>query len=662
MSADTLKEKIRRFAYADSYWRDENWLDLLTPEERASKSDQELIALKNTERKASDFSNALPRIEAIRAEMKKQGLDYYIVERSDEFNNEYVPACNERLAFATGFTGSAGFAIIGHETVTLFTDSRYTLQSREECPDGFFVHEAFNAEALEGWLKAHIKAGEKIGFDPKISSYNTERTLSQQTKQKNAQAGGCDQSPLDAAWEKLDRPPLPLSPVFVLDEKYTGRSFKEKKAMVEKTLQEEGCDTAIWNDLAAIAYFLNLRGRDVDCSPFFLSYLIMEDGQVTLFIDQEKLSAEVKTYLSDNDIMVKDFDLFYDNVAQIKNRKVWLDPGAAPVHVKTLLDQNNNDITFKLNPIDPIKALKTRAEQSGTIKAHEVDGLALVKFLHWLDTQAQDGSKTELDAVAQLETFRREHPDFKDPSFDTISGAGSNGAIVHYRVTPERNKRIEKNTLFLCDSGGQYFGGTTDVTRTIAIGTPSEEMRKNYTLVLLGHIRVAMAQLTKDTTGEDLDIKAREALKAEGLNFGHGVGHGVGSYLSVHEGPCGIHRGYKGPYKEGMVISNEPGFYKDGEYGIRIENLVLVQNKNGIDESAGMHFKTLTLAPMDRRLIVEEMLTTEEKEWLDRYHEHVYKTLAPNLPEDVKNWLYEQTKPLALSAPKANVTSGCKPS
>ena len=659
MSSTPLKDKIRRIAYADSYWKETDWLELLTSAERAEISDEDLIHLKNNMREHADLSNALSRIEAIRAEMQEQGLDYYLVERRDEFNNEYVPACNERLAFATGFTGSAGFALISHDRVILFTDSRYTLQSREECPDNFFMHEALTGDALEKWLKAHIKTGDKIGFDPKISSYNTERTLSQETKQKKAMAIGCDQSPLDTAWEKLGRPPLPLSPVFILDETYTGRSFKEKKSMVHKALETENCDTAIWNDLAAIAYFLNLRGRDVDCSPFFLSYLIMEQNQVTLYIDQQKLSNEVQTYLRDNDVTVKDFDLFYTDVADIKNRKVWLDPSATPVQVKTLLDKNNNDLTFKLNPIDPIKALKTKAEQHGTIKAHEIDGLALIKFLHWLDTEAQDGSKTELDAVAQLEAFRREHPDFKDPSFDTISGAGSNGAIVHYRSTPKTNKKIEPNSLFLCDSGGQYFGGTTDVTRTIAIGTPTEEMRKNYTLVLQGHIRVAIAQLTKDTTGEDLDIKAREALKAEGLNFGHGVGHGVGSYLSVHEGPCGIHRGYKGPYEEGMVISNEPGFYKDGEYGIRIENLVLVQNND--QKSTGMHFKTLTLAPMDRRLIVEDMLTAEEKEWLDHYHEQVYKTLAPHLNQTVSDWLQKQTKPISGNPSKSPPVNTCKP-
>ncbi len=650
MSHEKLIEKLRRIASADSYWSDNSWLKLISKEERNGLSDIELEQQKNTLKAESDYHDALPRIEAIRTKMKEQGLDYYIVTREDEFNNEYAPKCNERLAFATGFTGSAGFAIIGHDNVTLFTDSRYTIQSRDECPDAFFIHEPFNAQALEGWIKAHLKAGEKIGFDPKLTSYNTERTLYNGAKEKQAHSIECETSPLDEAWEKLGRPPQPLSPIFILDEKYTGRSVSQKKKLLEKALKEEECTVTILNDLPAIAYLLNLRGRDLDCAPLFLSYLIFDNGKATLFIDKEKLTSDVKNYLIDNQIDVKEINRFYDEVAKIKDKKVWLDPSAAPVKIKMALSGQNNDITYKLNPIDPIKSVKTEAEQNGAIKAHEIDGLALVKFLHWLETQAQDGSKTELDAVAQLEKFRQESPDYKDPSFDTISGSGSNGAIVHYRSTPKTNKVLEKNSLYLCDSGGQYFYGTTDVTRTIAIGTPTDEMRDRYTRVLQGHIRVAMTTMDKNTKGEDLDTKARSALKEVGLNFGHGVGHGVGSYLSVHEGPCGIHKGFKKPYEEGMIVSNEPGYYKDGEYGIRIENLVLVKNTQ---DGQKMTFKNLTLAPMDRQLIKEEMLSPDEKEWLNSYHKHVYDTLSPSLPKDVASWLKEQTKPIELKKPSS---------
>ncbi len=638
-------DRLKKIKSADPYFlKKDTWLSLF-PE---AKIDDALRAeLKNYFDTLETPVIKQPieeRLHHIRAEMKSQNLDAFVVFRGDEFNNEYVPACNERLEFATGFTGSAGYAVITHTDVTIYVDSRYTLQVRDECSPSLFTFGDLNKDALTDWIEQNIKEGQHFGIDGKIVSAHTARTLKDKLTEKNASLVITTQSPLDIAWNNLGRPLPPLSPVILYDEQIAGRSLQDKKKDILYFLNEEQADFTIFNELDSIAWFLNIRGRDIACTPVTLSYLIAhKDGRIDFFVDQDKITSDVAAYLRTNKVDCFDINDFYPHLETIANKKAALNLATIPVAVCTTLEQQQVSFTQAKNPCTLPKALKTPTEQDSIIQAHITDAVALVQFLHWVETTSQKKQISELDCVDALEGFREQNPKYKGPSFETISGFGSNGAIVHYRSTERTNKMFENGTLYLCDSGGQYLEGTTDVTRTIAIGTPSAEMKDRFTRVLKGHIGIALCEMDKGTTGANIDIKARASLREIGLDFGHGTGHGVGIYLSVHEGPQGISPRAATPLEPGMIISNEPGYYKDGEYGIRIENLVLVKEK----ANGQLYFQTLTLAPIDKNLIDISLMTKEEIEWLDVYHERVYKTVAPLLPnKEVKAWLRQATSPL----------------
>lgn len=638
-------EKLQKIKSADSYFIKSNeWLSLFPEAQNDTDLQKELKSAFDQLTLPSIDASIEDRLRSIREEMKKQNLDAFVVFRGDEFNNEYVPACNERLEFATGFTGSAGFVVITQEDATVFVDSRYTLQVRDECSSSLFKFDEYIKDSLTQWIEKNIKEGQNFGIDGKIVSAYMAKTLKDKLVEKKSSLVITQQSPVDLAWTKLDRPAPPLSPIVLYDEQIAGRTHQDKKKEIVEFLNKEQSDFIVMNELDSIAWFLNIRGRDIACTPVTLSYLIAhKDGRVEFFVDQEKVTSDVAQYFKDNRIECFDIDGFYPHLQTIANKKAALNLTTIPVAVCQTLEQQQVSFTQVKNPCSLPKALKTPSEQESIVQAHITDAVALVKYFHWVETTTREKKITELDCVDALEKFREEDPKFKGPSFETISGYASNGAIVHYRSSERTNKTLEGGSLFLCDSGGQYFGGTTDVTRTVAIGTPTQEMKDRFTRVLKGHIGIALCEMEKGTTGSDIDGRARAALKEVDLDYGHGTGHGVGIYLSVHEGPQGISPRSTVPIEAGMVISNEPGYYKDGEYGIRIENLVLVkENANG-----KLYFQTLTLAPIDKNLIDISLLNKEEVAWLNNYHDHVYQTLAPLLKDSaVKKWLKDATAPL----------------
>lgn len=653
---DALNNMLYAIDAADPSWPtstdyDASWLSLIGDIDPKSDAGLALIAHKNSlPNRATNFENTHAHVAAIRKHLDAMGLDGVIIFRGDEFNNEYVPNCNERLAFATGFTGSAGCAVIMRDSAAVFSDTRYTIQLRAQAPSDIFSYEDYKKDALKNWLDATIEAGQKIAVNARVITVDTHRPLEKVLSDKKAELVLCDgNDPVDAAWDEIGRPPAPLSPIIALDESYSGQSTQNKIKDIIATLKNENANSLILNDLPSIAWLLNLRARDVACTPVFLSYLKLDkDGSGTLFVEAAKMAPAIKNYLDENNITIKPIDNFFDDLKTINNQKVWLDGASMAVLAKDILSDGQNTFHMAPNPCILPKAIKTEAEQQGAIKAHEIDGVAVTKFLYWMAHEGQSGEITEMDAEAKLEECRRLNPAYKGPSFETIAGAVGNGAIVHYRVTPKTNTVLAKDSLFLCDSGGQYLSGTTDITRTIAIGTPSAEMKDRFTRVLKGHIAVSRAVLTKHTTGVEVDALARAPLKEVGLNYGHGTGHGVGSYLSVHEGPQGIGSYWTRPYETGMIVSNEPGFYKEGEYGIRIENLEMVQE----GKKGQKYFKSLTLAPLDVNCMDLSLLDKAEIEWINDYHARVYEAIAPQLEPHEKQWLYDVTRPLAAQKKK----------
>jgi Xaa-Pro aminopeptidase len=583
------------------------------------------------------------KLKAIRTLMKDLSLDAYILFHDDEFHNEYLPPHNERLAFLTGFTGSSGYCVITHDHAALFVPGLYTLQVRMETPHDLFTYHDFKKDGLSHWLIKHCPKNHVIGFDSQTVNHFTAHNLIKKLTENDLSVEIIQGIPLiDKLWDNHNRPSPSCKEIVLYDETLAGLTVKQKQNTIIQSLKQDNVDATVINELDAIAWFLNIRGNDVPYNPLVLSYLVIKtDGTVHFFVDLNKISPSVQEHLDTYNISVHPIKDFHDNLATLKSQIVLLNTMAMPVAVSSLLKNHGATVQHGQNPCTLPKAIKTESEQNSTRQAHVVDGVALTRFLHWLDTVAQHGTVTELDAVSRLESFRQENTDYKGPSFDTIAGAGANGAIIHYRVNNKTNTKLGKNTLFLCDSGGQYTGGTTDVTRTVAIGTPSDEMIKNFTLVLKGHIAVALQVMEQGTTGDTVDIIARKALKDHGLNYNHGTGHGVGIQLCVHEGPAGISPHSTIPLQSGMLLSNEPGYYKEDEYGIRIENLALILQ----DDNGNMVFETITLAPIDKTLIDFSLLNNEEKSWLDSYHQHVFKTIAPHLDPDQKIWLKQKTAP-----------------
>jgi Xaa-Pro aminopeptidase len=597
----------------------------------------------NAERAASG-----PRVAALRTELARRGLTGFIVPRSDRYQNEYVPACEQRLAWLTGFTGSAGVAIVLMHRAVLFVDGRYTLQVRDQVDTSIFAIEHLIEMPPDRWIGENLTADDRLGYDPWLHTVEAVERLEKACAAVGAKLIPVEPDLIDAIW--TDRPAPPLGAVKLHDPRFAGEAASEKLARIRTELAKQRADALVVSDPHAVAWTFNIRGADVAHTPLPLAFAIVPQAdRPSLYIDGRKLSNEVRNHL---EALVdvcepSDFPPALEELGRQK-KSVRLDQGTAAEALARLITSHGGKVSRGACPIALMKAVKNEVEIAGTRAAHVRDGAAVTRFLAWFDREAPRGKLTEIDAVAALESFRRDTGLLKDISFPTIAAAGPDGAIVHYRVTTKSNRAIAPGELFLIDSGGQYEDGTTDVTRTVAVGEPTAEVRDRFTRVLKGHIAIARAVFPEGTTGAQLDSFARQFLWVQGLDFDHGTGHGVGSYLSVHEGPARISKLGTTALKPGMILSNEPGYYKAGAYGIRIENLVLVVRAAAVAgaEKPLNAFETLTLAPIDRRLIVAEMLTLEETAWLDAYHARVFATLAPSLDTETRAWLAAASRPL----------------
>ncbi|HWD57635.1 MAG TPA: aminopeptidase P family protein, partial [Stellaceae bacterium] len=558
--------------------------------------------------------------------------------------NEYVPPSEERLAWLTGFTGSAGMAIVLTHEAALFVDGRYTLQAAKQVDTKAWSVESLIEPPPESWLAGHLASGARLGFDPWLhTSAAAERLLAACVK-AGAELVAVETNPVDSVW--TERPPPPLGPVAIHGKSFAGEAETDKLARIREEIKKLGVDALVLSDSHAVAWTFNIRGADVSHTPLPLSYaLVPKHGRPTVFIDHRKLSNSARDHLEQS-ADVAEPDALTSELTALAQRgaQVALDSATAADALSRLIGGAGGKVVRGSDPVALLKACKNPTEIEGTKTAHRRDAVALARFLAWIDREAPAGALTEIDAVEALETFRRDTGALKDVSFPTIAGTGPNGAIVHYRVTRKTNRRIAAGDLLLIDSGAQYQDGTTDVTRTIAIGEPTAEMRDRFTRVLRGHIAIARAVFPDGTTGAQLDSLARQYLWQAGLDFEHGTGHGVGSYLSVHEGPARISKLGTTPLRRGMILSNEPGYYKTDAYGIRIENLELViAAEIGGAEKPVNAFETLTLAPIDRRLIDVNMLGRDELAWLNNYHARVRYEVRPHLDEPTRAWLDQAT-------------------
>ena len=586
------------------------------------------------------------RIAALRAELKRRGLDGFVVPRADRQQNEYLPASEERLAWLTGFTGSAGAAIVLAERAALFVDGRYTVQAATQIDGKLFAIEHLVDSPPEQWLEQNLKSGAKLGYDPWLHTSESADRLRKACATAGAELVAVDGNPIDALWS--DRPAPPSGPVSLRDIKLAGESAADKFKRIQAELKKLRADVLVVSDPQNVAWAFNIRGSDIAHTPLALAFAVIpREGKPALYVETAKLDNKTRPALEEIAVVRAPAELARD-LAQLKDKTVRLDQASAADALTRLVSGYGGKPVRGADPIALMKAVKNHAEIAGSRAAHTRDGVAMARFLAWLEREAPAGKLTEIDAVEALESFRRDSGLLKDISFPTIAGSGPNGAIVHYRVTRATNRTIGKNELFLVDSGAQYEDGTTDITRTVAVGTPSDEMRDRFTRVLKGHIAIASAVFPENTSGAQLDPLARTALWQAGLDFDHGTGHGVGSYLSVHEGPARISKLGTVALRRGMILSNEPGYYKTGAYGIRIENLLLViaaPEPKGAEKPVNA-FETLTLAPIDRRLIDSRLLTAKERNWIDSYHAHVQEVLSPLLDAATRAWLDAAARPL----------------
>jgi Xaa-Pro aminopeptidase len=588
------------------------------------------------------------RVAALRVELSRHGLDGFVLPRADKQQNEYVPPSEERLKWLTGFSGSAGVAVVLKDRAALFVDGRYTLQARDEVDTSIFSIEHLIDSPPSAWLENNLAAGAKLGYDPWLHTVAGAEKLAKACTAAGAELTPVEPNPIDAIW--TDRLPPPLGPVVLHDLRFAGETAASKLARVQAEVVKGKADALLVSDAQAVAWSFNIRGGDVAHTPLPLAFaLLPREGRPALYVDGRKLGNEARHALEELADVREEPALTTDLAALARaGKKVRLDEATAADAFAKIVSKSGGKILRGPDPIALMKAVKNATEIEGARAAHRRDAVAIARFLAWFDREAPNGKLTEIDAVAALETFRRESGALKDVSFPTIAGAGPNGAIVHYRVTRASNRRIFPGELFLIDSGAQYEDGTTDITRTIAVGRPSKEMRENFTRVLKGHIAIARAVFPEGTTGAQLDSFARQYLWAAGLDFDHGTGHGVGSYLSVHEGPTRISKLGTTPLKRGMILSNEPGYYKTAAYGIRIENLVLVAEgpaPAGAEKPLDA-FETLTLAPIDLRLIEPRLLTAEEIAWIDAYHAGVRDSLVPLADAETRAWLKQATRPV----------------
>ena len=591
------------------------------------------------------------RVEALRATFDELGIDGFLIPRADEYQGEYVPECAERMAWLTGFTGSAGVVLVTRAQAIVFVDGRYTTQLTSQVDPAVFTGGDLVGAPPAKWLGEHAPSGFRLGIDPWLHTSAELVRLEKALAEKGGSVVLLAANPLDPLWE--DRPSEPLEPVTIQPDAFSGTPSRQKIDSVAEEVKSRKADAVLVTDPSSIAWIFNIRGNDVPHTPHPLARAIIHvDGKAVLFLDARKLNGEVKDYL-DGLVELRaptEIDAILRGLAE-KGASILVDADVVPVALTRLIKDNGGTLIEATDPVKLPRACKNEAELAGSAAAHIQDGAAMVEYLAWLDSQPP-GSVTEIQAVTKLEQARArlgeamQNP-LKDISFDTISGSGPNAAIIHYRVTTDSDRHLQDGEMFLVDSGAQYVNGTTDITRTVAIGNVPEKQKRFFTLVLKGVIAISDAKFPKGTRGCDLDPLARIALWKAGADYGHGTGHGVGSYLSVHEGPQRISRVSQQEFLPGMILSNEPGYYRPGAFGIRIENLIYVREAEAIEggDQPMLSFETLTWCPIDRRLIVVSLLTEDERNWLNTYHATTRERLMPLISdESVKQWLTAATE------------------
>ena len=600
-------------------------------------------------KESADPSYGSLHLPRIRAAMAAQGLDGLLVPHEDEHQNEYLPGANDRLAWATGFTGSAGAAVVMADRAAVFVDGRYTIQVRAQVDASLFEICDLVVGGVPGWIEAHTRAGQVIGYDPRLHSPDALGYLKNAAIRSGATLKSLDPNPLDIAWG-ADRPAQPAAPVRPHALEFAGEESAAKRTRLGEGLVAKGAEAAVLTAPASIAWLFNVRGGDVSRTPLPLAQAILNrDGSARLFLEPAKVTPELPAWLGNGVSLETPADL-PGALAALKGKVVLVDPAQSPAFYFDALEAAGARVLRGEDPCALPRACKNPVEIAGSRSAHVRDGVALTRFLHWVATEAQALLPDEIEVASRLEAFREEVEGLADLSFDTIAAAQGNAALPHYHPTEKTNTRTAPGTLLLVDSGGQYPDGTTDVTRTLAIGTPSREMCERFTLVLKGHLALAALRFPAGTTGSAVDAFARAALWSRGLDYDHGTGHGVGVFLGVHEGP---HRIAKAPnavaLQPGMIVSNEPGYYKEGAYGIRIENLQYVTSPRTIPggDRPMLGFEALTLAPIDRTLILPDLLTAEERDQLDAYHARVLAEIGPHLDAPVRAWLEGACAPIS---------------
>ncbi|WP_027834436.1 aminopeptidase P family protein [Maritalea myrionectae] len=580
-----------------------------------------------------------PRVEALRKKMKTKKVDAFLVPRADAHRGENVPAGDERLSYISSFTGSAGTAIVAQDKAALVVDGRYTLQAPTQTDTDVFEIVDLSPTATADWLIANLKKGQKVGYDGWLHTPKEVETLDRKLAAKGIKLIEVSNL-VDAIWK--DRPAPPTNDIYTLEVAQTGKSASDKLAELQKQMLEKGADYLVLTLPESTNWLLNIRGSDIANTPVSLGFAIVpQSGASRFFVQPEKINPVIQAELSDVTVL-EPIEELEEALKSMYTDSVWFDDATAPIKLVNLAKSVGATIITDKDPVVIAKARKNAAEVEGMKAAQTSDALAMARFLSWLDDEAPKGKLTEIEIVEKLEDCRRQSNELLDISFETISGSGPNGAIVHYRVSENTSRTLNPGELMLVDSGGQYRNGTTDITRTMATGDTTPDQRKHFTLVLKGMIALSRVHFHKGATGAHLDALARQFLWNEGLNYAHGTGHGVGALLGVHEGPCGISGVNHTVLEEGNILSNEPGFYLEGEYGIRIENLIMVVPSEKNEKF--LKFDTLTYTPIDLRLIEKDLLTPEEIEWLNDYHQKCYELIADRLEDDKQEWLKQATR------------------
>ena len=589
------------------------------------------------------------RLEALREVMRRENLDAFIFPSTDPHNSEYVPDRWKGREWISGFNGSAGTAVVTMHSAALWTDSRYFIAAADQLSGTEFQLMKLKIEGtptISEWLGSELRevSSAQVGVDGMCNSAANVEVLVSDLRREGGITVRTNLDPLDIVW--TDRPQIPASKVEIQPVELAGETVASKLTRIRKALRDLHADGMLMSALDDVAWTLNLRGTDVHCTPVFVSYLLISTTSTTLYINKEKLTPEVEAHLESQGVKMADYDDVRKGIKEYAEYNILLDPNETNYTLSRLVDVQ--EVIRHKSPIPAMKAIKNEAEIRGYRSAMLKDGIALVKFLRWLKPAVEAGGQTEISIDKKLTSLRAEQPLFRDISFDTIAGYGAHGAIVHYEATPETDIPLEPHGLLLLDSGAQYQDGTTDITRTIALGPVSDYEKHIYTLVLKGHIQLEICKFPSGASGTQMDILAREAMWREGLNYLHGTGHGVGSYLSVHEGPHQFRLEWMpAPFLENMTVTDEPGIYLAGQFGVRIENTLLISHYKDTEFGKFLQFESLTLCPIDTTPVVKEELLPEEVAWLNEYHQHVYDMLAPHLDDEGdKEWLRKATMPI----------------